>query len=245
MSLVELINRRILSQNIHNRQIELLKTIDEIYHILKVCGFRSPEPLNPTPERFAVLSPEKIEAVHRNLFCYLEMLKESPLASYDIEKPDTQTEKRMAEIALKKLGYQLSDKFFSELRTGDVVEFYDPDMMQVYRNLEFFKYCSYNLIDLISLEWYELYERPSQILQLTFSLWKNFLDTGSTDKLDNYNIPEHLIVEKLLNVQRVFKVKLKDVYLLRDSNKKVSGIAHSLNIGLVAAGPSTNQIAII
>lgn len=68
--------------------------------------------------------------------------------------------------ALKKCGLTPASDFLSRITAGDIVEIYNCDGMQIFRNLEFFEFCSYTLEDLYCREWWVLYRRDQHITDM-------------------------------------------------------------------------------
>ena len=64
--------------------------------------------------------------------------------------------------ALKELGLRPASGLFETMSEGDVVEIYDLKNIQIFRNLQFFRYCSYTLEDLYSRPWTELFVRREE-----------------------------------------------------------------------------------
>lgn len=64
--------------------------------------------------------------------------------------------------AMRSFGFLPNSSLFSTMGSDDVVEIYDTQNVQIFRNLQFFKYCSYTLEDLYSRSWPELFIRENQ-----------------------------------------------------------------------------------
>jgi len=59
---------------------------------------------------------------------------------------------------LSKFNWKPPHDLFQRLSKNDIVEIYLPDQTQLYRNLEYFKYTSYSLTELLFFPWHELFE---------------------------------------------------------------------------------------
>jgi hypothetical protein len=64
--------------------------------------------------------------------------------------------------ALKKFNFIFSSELFSYIKDGNVVEIYDRDNVQIFRNFHFFDICSYTLEDLLCRSWTELFIRVNK-----------------------------------------------------------------------------------
>lgn len=96
---------------------------------------------------------------------------------------------------LKKLGMQTPMDVFDKLKENSIVEMYDMRNVQVFRNLNFFKVCSYTLEELMSREWWQLYERAPHDTQEIFLYVSRILSKEITSTCDP-GIPTHPLKEK-------------------------------------------------
>ncbi|HWU44755.1 MAG TPA: hypothetical protein VN132_14990, partial [Bdellovibrio sp.] len=70
--------------------------------------------------------------------------------------------------ALNKLGLVPRSDLFSHLTNEHIVEIYSAENVQLFRNFKFFEFCSYSLEELLTIEWWGLFERDAQITQKIF-----------------------------------------------------------------------------
>lgn len=61
--------------------------------------------------------------------------------------------------ALAQLGYRPASDLFSYINSGNIIEIHNNQLVQVFRNLTFFNYCSYSLEELYCYKMPELYTR--------------------------------------------------------------------------------------
>lgn len=108
---------------------------------------------------------------------------------------NSKKERAFAEKALTYYKLNVDEKFWTKLEDDNVIEIYGKDMIQLYRSLNFFKYCGYSLLDISINEWYILWNRPSQIIRLmeqeVAHVLKNNLGVYKS------NVPRHLLTETL------------------------------------------------
>ncbi|RYZ93644.1 MAG: hypothetical protein EOP06_00310 [Proteobacteria bacterium] len=127
--------------------------------------------------------------------------------------------------AMRELGYVPSYDLFSIIDDQDIVEFYDLKNIQVFRNLNFFRVCSYSLEDLYARPWHELFVREEQ--QVTNSIFEVVAElvAGKRPAVVNTKIGTQIIRE----TQSVRKYSLRaDVHhlgLLVDRFDNPAGIA--------------------
>src|ERR1700722_3532445 len=74
-----------------------------------------------------------------------------------------QAEKEILSKHLSILNLEPYDDIYSFLEKGDVVEIYDKNFLQLYRNWEFVNLCSYTYLDLATRPFFELFDRSPQI----------------------------------------------------------------------------------
>jgi hypothetical protein len=102
---------------------------------------------------------------------------------------------------------QISEDFLQKISYGDVVEIYDIEkQVQIYRNLEFLKKSSYDLLTLLVTPYTQLFFREPHFEKLLMERTGEILATakGATP----WNIEDHYLVERLHNHNRMFRVSL-------------------------------------
>src|SRR5437868_972067 len=77
-----------------------------------------------------------------------------------LEKID---ERSLALKALKYFNLNLKDDGWQDTYADEIIEIYNPQGIQLYRSLNFFKTCGYSLLDLCVNEWFVLWERPKVV----------------------------------------------------------------------------------
>jgi len=81
-----------------------------------------------------------------------------PTQSYD-------NEIRLLVRALDKFGFEINDEFLKTIEKNQIIEFYNEDMIQLYRSFNFFKISGYSALDISLNEWYVLWDRPKSVLE--------------------------------------------------------------------------------
>lgn len=116
-------------------------------------------------------------------------------------------ESKMVELACKELNLEIPDDFLKRIRRGDVVEVYETEtMIQIYRNFEFLKHCSYDLLTVCLTPLQELFEREAGADEMVFIRAREIC--ANSDRTERWNIPDHILIEKMEKHNRVFKLKL-------------------------------------
>ena len=109
--------------------------------------------------------------------------------------PLTPTENQMHLLkrALAKHGFEAHDEFLKTIEPDQIVEFYNEDMIQLYRSFNFFKISGYSLLDMSVFEWYLLWDRPRQIMKSISAELSDSLKTYIPVK--RFATPRHVIRE--------------------------------------------------
>lgn len=109
---------------------------------------------------------------------------------------------------LQKMGLKANFDIFEHIGPTDIIEIYNYQNVQVYRNLFFFQICSYSFDELLSIPWWQLFRRDDQVSQLIFA-------NGSAIFRKDINewiapeIPEHLLEEIASTEMLKMNVKIK------------------------------------
>ena len=152
---------------------------------------------------------------------YIEILKtfqSNKAISQSDDFETVQEDKELIEVALDVLSLKPPEgEDFSFLKQGWVVEIYNLDMIQVYRNYEFFRQCSYDLYTILVNEWHALYERNSQITASIFSNIDRVMK-GEVETTPFLNMPDHTLKERYLSHNKIFHSSPKYLTPLFDKN---------------------------
>lgn len=118
---------------------------------------------------------------------------QSVLIRCQTEQVDPWDDKEFLVLSMRALGLSFPRDFMDKMHTEDLVEGYDQEGFQIFRNLRFMETSSYSLLEIQSYEWTDLFQRSQAITDKLMSyandlLWEN----NCTVTLD---IPEHFICE--------------------------------------------------
>lgn len=70
--------------------------------------------------------------------------------------------------AFRRLGLTPRSDLFSQLTDEHIVEIYSNENVQLFRNFKFFEFCSYSLEELLTIEWWGLFDRDSNFTTKMF-----------------------------------------------------------------------------
>lgn len=119
------------------------------------------------------------------------------------------TERELLQSALTKLGLAPYDRVLDYISDGDIVEIHSTEGIQIYRNLEMFKVCSFSLLELFTLTWDELYLRARPVIEglreQVGTVFEN-PESGTVRCLH----PQHVVTERS---EHPYTIKLEFKYL--------------------------------
>ncbi|MNL45597.1 hypothetical protein D3C87_1682560 [compost metagenome] len=96
--------------------------------------------------------------------------------------------------ALRKLGYTPTSDLFEQITDDHVIEVYSKDSVQVFRNLNFFQFCSYTFEEILSLEWWNLFDRSEAMSQKIFDATVKVFSGECRVNFDP-EVPNHFVRE--------------------------------------------------
>lgn len=143
----------------------------------------------PGLPHFSQLSVERKCLANKNLGFYIELCREHMSEGYSLKDGAS-----FLWRAFHKLKLIPRSDLFNYFHEDSVIEIYSIDNVQLFRNLNFFKYCSYTLEELHSQEWWLLFERNAQILGMVHEYAMKFV-TGELTENVGLNIPRHTVRE--------------------------------------------------
>lgn len=128
--------------------------------------------------------------------------------------------------AFREIGIVPDSDMFNMIADDDIVEVYNLENIQVFRNFAFFKYCSYTLEQLFSRPWHELFVREdAAITDRILRLITKLVASGSRKCVDT-NIGPQVIreVDSRRNLRNVLEVKKLGVLYATGSDSPVGFI---------------------
>lgn len=135
--------------------------------------------------------PQEVKVKYFTHFkAYYEILSETHHSGKDLREA-----KHLLWNMLNRLKYRVTDDILSRIADHQIVEIYNLENIQVFRNLPFFKICSYSIDEIVSLPWWQLYKREDAISQLIFQYASKVLN-GETTETVAPEVPLHLLEER-------------------------------------------------
>jgi hypothetical protein len=123
------------------------------------------------------------------------------------KKIDPWDDRKFLRLSMRVLGVSLPSDYLDKTSEDDLIEGYDKDRIQVFRNLRFMQTSAYSLMEIQAYEWPMLFDRSSVITDQIISytdhvLWEN----NRSVELD---IPEHYIREVRTRHEQTLAVQFR------------------------------------
>ena len=188
-----------------------LETIDDLTSSLRSFGVHTPfRPKNLDGSLNRIPSDAKFQ-IRKALSSYLDIIRTPVPANSEPE-----LSLGHFEIFRRVAGIRLADPdFMRNFNEGDICEAYTPMHQQIFRNLEFFKTCSYDLFTMTVVPWNELFTRPESVRTMIMELAEKILLEKMTSVA--HPIPDHVIQECYGSHKKSFLYSLKQAGALLDS----------------------------
>jgi hypothetical protein len=110
-------------------------------------------------------------------------------------------------LAVKSMGLSIDSSFYEQVSRSDIVEIYGHDHVQIFRSFNFFRICSYDLDDVLSHQWFELYERDESITNALLETWYEHI--GSSRSVTKMSVAPHVMRERFSKNRNAVFMKFK------------------------------------
>lgn len=132
----------------------------------------------------------------------------------------------------------------TSISKGDIVEIYDLEAIQVYRNLNFFRTTNYNLMDIAAHTWMELWDRSSMVQEKIVAGVGRALN-AKDDKPIPFDVPVHLLKERAFGMTQALAIHLKYISQVRTEAGDLFGFLTIMEAHPVAEGPEADKIGFV
>lgn len=148
------------------------------------------------------LSDLQKEGATTSLLKFSEVLKKA-----EIERIPLDDDCGLLNLWLKEMGFYLSFDPKDYLSKGDIVEIYDRDFVQIYRNNTFYKFCSYDPLTLATTPFPQLFKRDDHINEIIFKRAQECLK--NLKSIRTIDTPLHTMQEHFARNSRVYEIEHK------------------------------------
>lgn len=127
------------------------------------------------------------------------------------------------------LNLRVPKEFSKLIAMGDIIEIYNGrENVQVFRNFNFLRHCTYDLLTLLTHPFTDLFQRDDEITSLILAradhVWRE--EHGPVA----WNVPEHVVVERMNPELYKFKMSPKFVAPVFEMNGRRFGWVSSLTV---------------
>ncbi|MBX2986970.1 MAG: hypothetical protein KF802_03645 [Bdellovibrionaceae bacterium] len=161
-------------------------------------------------DKFKSLAVSRQQELLKALAGYYELV--SGALSSDPEALNS--ESRLLRQVIRNMNLIISESVYSLIEKDDIIEIYSKDLVQVYRGMGFMSICNYTLLELLTHEFHELYERSQQINGMMFEAVGRVAEVDMHEGLPVSNIPKHLMRELFSEDRGVFQVEFRYMFPL-------------------------------
>lgn len=176
------------------QRVDALRTLVATYAVGVKPYHRSDLPL------FRKLSESAQDQALQGLESFEETLNATLRAGFRLDN-----QPQLVWHALKSMGLVPPSELFHHIGPDHVVEIYSLEGLQIWRNLNFLKNCSYTLEEVYSIPWHLRYERqPDRVEEAMTKVGK--LLRGETPALYHADISSHRIEETISEARFVLSV---------------------------------------
>lgn len=158
---------------------------------------------------------------------------------------DIQNEIELLEFIVKDLRVCLSSEALTTIKPQYIIEIYSLDFKQIYRSMNFLSFCGYDLFELLTYEFYELYERSTSINEFLVKACMSLKDRPYSYVENLSSIPTHLMREKFSSNRTHSLIRFKNLALLRTADGEPFGYIITQRIKQIKNNPALDSVDFI
>lgn len=191
-------------------QVQIQNLVEEFRSQLRMFkaltqkqGFHLPEEPEQALVQFASHPKALQRQICQNFAAYIETFLAAAKQNVKFHEG-----KKMLWYALQRLEMRPTSELFNFIEDDDIIEIYNAEGIQIYRNMNFYEVCSYSVGDILSYGWSELYERDPQISQQIVQVATGIFQ-GFHGKTFPSPVPPHSFFEKFSGARNILEMKQK------------------------------------
>jgi hypothetical protein len=190
---------------------------------------------------FETMPREKQAAILEHFKNYMDIIS-SEQVHPDRTKLTTLQERSLVRRSLSHFGLSHTTGSEETVESGYLIEVYNNQNVQLYRNLEFFRHSGYSLMDVVTTEWFKLYQRPQRVTE-------DLLESAKQVFIHNQpvfpKVPIHILREVYSKSRRAFLMDVKSIFPLVDvKTGQCTAILTKIKAELIAEGSDYDKIGI-
>lgn len=186
---------------------------------VSVVAYRGDE-----PKFFPMLPPPMQSAVLENFRRYLNVAERTRGDGSALSE-----ERQFLWQMFRELGVHPPSDLMARIARSDdeVVEIYDANFVQVFRNLRFFRQCSYSLDELLSLPFWQLFHREASVTERILAVATEYF-SGQRRDVHAWDLGRHTIEEISAPMRYRSVVEQKLVSPLFDGNGRIHALLNTI-----------------
>lgn len=226
------------------RVVRAMQLLDTMCDRAARKGMRLPVPHPDSIELFMQLPEARQRRFVESLEQYAPIF-ETQLSHFEIDRSTSvEQERKCLQSTERNLGLKIHRSVYDQLAEGDVVEIYDVESIQIYRNINFFRTTNYSLIDVISNPWMRLWERPRRITEAIANRVQEVVSAPG-ERLVPFDVAPHLLGEQAFGKSQVFSVTMKSIAKIIDHRDQLYGVLSIIRVDMVADGAEAGKLGFL
>jgi PAS domain-containing protein len=153
--------------------------------------------------KFRSLAPAIQSAVFEKFMTYHLLCEKAAGEGIDIAD-----DRSLIWWAIRDFGLRPPSNLFDTIVQGDILEIYNSEGIQIFRNWAFFEFSGYSIGDIFVYTWDELYLRDKQIIADVTTKVEQLL-TGQIKQAILSGVPSHRIIERFSPRRKVMELTMK------------------------------------
>lgn len=131
-----------------------------------------------------------------NLELYVSMLEETPSMEKETDFFSVEDDIDTLKFALDNFKFRITDDDYSFIEEGDLIEIYNIDNIQIWRNLALLEINVFDLLTVLTEQWFDLYERSEEVTKVIIEkATRVLLDEKITTRVP-CDVPTHALKAK-------------------------------------------------
>lgn len=184
------------------------------------------------------LSPQMLDSVQRSLNLLL-----NSFAKCQEEGADPWDDREFFCLSMQAMGVQFPSDFLKKLDRDDLIEGYDMNRIQIFRNMRFMETSSYSLLEILSYEWPLLFARASAITDKIISHCDELL--WSANRTIPVHVAKHWIHEIRSAERQVCEVTFKYMTPLFSGPGKPAGVIATCQARAIEVDTQRDNLAFV
>jgi hypothetical protein len=184
------------------------------------------------------LSQESLDKVSSNMEAVVQSLRvcaQEGLNPWD--------DREFFKISMNALRLSYPNDFLDNVVFGDLIEGYDMNRLQVFRNMRFMEMSTYSLMEILAFEWPLLFDRSQMITDQMISYCDEIL--WASNKTINFQIPTHFIRELRSKERQLLEVNFKYLSPLFSGPNQPYGILGTCAVKSISSEAQADNLSFV